>query len=56
MQNADQTSNPFKISDGEEESQVKANLEKLIENGWDLSDGQLLTKTFYFKTYTKVLV
>ncbi|KAF2476781.1 transcriptional coactivator/pterin dehydratase [Lindgomyces ingoldianus] len=45
-----------KISEGQDESKVKAELEVLLENGWELNGEQIqLGKTYYFKTYTKVL-
>jgi hypothetical protein len=46
-----------KISEGENEAQVKADLKALLENGWKLDEEQIqLEKTYYFKTYTKVAV
>lgn len=56
MQNTDRALGQTKISEGEDEYQVKADLESLVGNGWELTEEQLLSKTFFFKTYTKVLV
>lgn len=45
-----------KISEGENEAQVKDDLGALLENGWILDKDQIqLEKTYNFKTYTKVL-
>ncbi|KAF2258666.1 hypothetical protein CC78DRAFT_525900 [Lojkania enalia] len=44
-----------KISEGQDESKIKAELEVLFQNGWKLKEEQILEKTYYFKTYTKVL-
>lgn len=46
-----------KFSKGEDEDKMKAELAALLENGWKLDPKQAgLEKTFYLKTYTKVLV
>jgi hypothetical protein len=46
-----------RISEGEDEFQVKKDLEALVENGWELNEEQIqLERTYYFKTYTKVMV
>ena len=46
-----------KFSQGEDENKVGAELKALLGNGWALDADQIqLEKTYYFKTYTKVLV
>jgi predicted DNA-binding ArsR family transcriptional regulator len=46
-----------KISEGQNDAEMKADLESLIENGWKLNEDQIqLEKTYHFKTYTKVAV
>ena len=46
-----------KFSDGQDENAVMAELNALVENGWKLDDEQKgVRKTYYLKTYTKVLV
>jgi predicted DNA-binding ArsR family transcriptional regulator len=46
-----------KIAEGQNDAEVKADLEALIENGWKLNEDQIqLEKTYHFKTYTKVAV
>jgi 4a-hydroxytetrahydrobiopterin dehydratase len=46
-----------KISEGEDQEEVKAELKGLINDGWELDEEQRgVKKTYHFKTYTKVLV
>jgi 4a-hydroxytetrahydrobiopterin dehydratase len=46
-----------KIPEGQDEAKIKGELEALIQNGWKLDEEQIrLEKTYYFKTYTKVIV
>jgi 4a-hydroxytetrahydrobiopterin dehydratase len=46
-----------KISDGEDEVRVKADLKALVNNGWSLNEEQMhIEKTYFFKTWTKVIV
>jgi hypothetical protein len=44
------------IFPGEDEAKVKADIEFLIEQGWSLHEKIQLSKIFYFKMCTKVLV
>jgi pterin-4a-carbinolamine dehydratase len=45
------------FSKGEDEETLRAEVGALQENGWTLNQEQAqLEKTYYFKTYTKVLV
>jgi len=44
------------ISRGEDEDQVKAELQALLQNGWILNEDQEIERTYHFKLYTKVLV
>jgi 4a-hydroxytetrahydrobiopterin dehydratase len=47
----------LKIAEGQNDSQVKAEVEALLAKGWKLDEDQIqLEKTYYFKIYTKVLV
>jgi len=45
-----------KFSEGEDAAKLGAEVETLLNNGWMLEDEQKLLKTYYFKTYTKVMV
>ena len=48
---------PPQISEGQNATQVNAELEALLDNGWKLDEEQIqLEKTYHFKTYTKVAV
>jgi hypothetical protein len=44
------------ISQGQDEDQVKNELQALLKNGWKLNEDQEIEKTYHFKLYTKVLV
>jgi hypothetical protein len=44
------------ISRGEDEDQVKAELQTLLQNGWILNEDHEIERTYHFKLYTKVLV
>jgi len=45
------------LSKGQDETKVTKEVQNLIENGWSLDGEQMgIRKTYYFKTYTKVLV
>ena len=44
------------ISQGQDENQVKDELQALLRNGWELNEDQEIEKTYHFKLYTKVLV
>jgi 4a-hydroxytetrahydrobiopterin dehydratase len=46
-----------KFSDGADQSELKAETEALLEGGWTLDEAQMgVSKTYYFKTYSKCLV
>jgi len=48
---------PAKFSEGQDEEILELELRTLLGNGWQLdAEGIRIEKTFYFKTYTKVLV
>jgi hypothetical protein len=47
---------PPQIPREESGTQVKAELEGLLANGWELEEEILLKKTYFCKTYTKVVV
>ena len=45
------------FSSGADERKLSEELDALLKEGWTLDEEQMgLKKTFYFKTYTKVLV
>ena len=47
----------LKLSEGQEESKVTAEVTALVESGWGLDEEQLgVRKTYHFKTYTKIMV
>ena len=46
-----------KVSEGQDKSNVIAETNALLENGWRLDNEEMgVNRTFYFKTYTKALV
>src|SRR5580692_8977146 len=46
-----------KISVGQDENKVKAELEELVKSGWKLDNDQIqLEKTYYFNSYRNVKV
>jgi 4a-hydroxytetrahydrobiopterin dehydratase len=46
-----------KFSEGEDVEKLESELKALLGNGWELDAEQIqLQKTYYFKTYTNVLV
>jgi len=46
-----------KLSEGQDKSEITVALNTLIESGWNLDDEQSgVRKTYYLKTYTKVMV
>jgi pterin-4a-carbinolamine dehydratase len=47
---------PLQISDGHDEAETKAQVEALLQVGWDVKEDRKLEKTYNFKTYTKVAV
>lgn len=48
---------PPQISEGQNATQVNAELKALLENGWKLDEEQTqMEKTYHFKIYTKVAV
>ena len=47
----------LKLSEGQDESKVTAEVTALVESGWNLDEEQIgVRKTYHFKTYTKVMV
>lgn len=47
----------LKFSKGQDESKVTADVNALLESGWELDGKQIgVQKTYHFKTYTKVIV
>jgi 4a-hydroxytetrahydrobiopterin dehydratase len=47
----------LKFSKGQDESKVTADVNALVESGWELDEEQIgVQKTYHFKTYTKVMV
>ena len=47
----------LKISHGQDESKIATKVNALIDSGWKLDEEQMsVQKTYYFKTYTKVMV
>ena len=47
----------IKVSEGQDGAKMEAELKMLTETGWKLDEEQIgVRKTYYFKTYTKVLV
>jgi hypothetical protein len=47
---------PLQISEGQDEAEIKAEVEALLPLGWALKEESKLEKTYNFKTYTKVAV
>ncbi|KAJ5709268.1 hypothetical protein N7493_010602 [Penicillium malachiteum] len=46
----------IKVAEGEDRELVQTEIETLIhQSGWELVGDDTIRKTFYFKTYTKVL-
>ncbi|KAJ5609751.1 hypothetical protein N7528_010318 [Penicillium herquei] len=46
----------IKVAEGEDRELVQTEIEALIrQSGWELVGDDTIRKTFYFKTYTKVL-
>jgi len=46
----------MQIAKGQNEQNVRTEVEALLQDGWKLNDKGELEKTYHFKTYTKVLV
>lgn len=46
----------LKISEGQNEIEIKAQLDALLAKGWLIDEDLGLKKEFRFKTFTKVLV